>query len=80
MTFDSDQLLVCHINSANFPQNVRYVLGTHDYPTHETSLLRFPAGAVIKLEAREGLDEGKPAVWQPVWSECFQSGLRKSNS
>ena len=43
-------------------QNVRYVLGTHDYLTRETSLLRFPAGAVIKLEEREGLDEGRPCL------------------
>ena len=40
-------------------QNVRHVLGLHDYLTQETSLLSFQAGAVITLGEREGLDKGE---------------------
>lgn len=37
---------------------MRYVLAVYDYLTRETSLLSFPAGAVIRLEDKEGLDKG----------------------
>ena len=40
-------------------QNVRHVLALRDYLTQETSLLSFPAGAVITLGEREGLDKGE---------------------
>ena len=40
-------------------QNVRHVLALRDYLTQETSLLSFPAGAIITLEEREGLDKGE---------------------
>lgn len=40
-------------------QNVRHVLALDEYLTQETSLLSFPAGAVITLGEREGLDKGE---------------------
>ena len=47
------------LTSLSLHQSVRYVLAVRDYFTHETSLLSFPVGAVIKVEEKEGLDEGQ---------------------
>lgn len=48
-----------HVWRVLWPQETQFVLAVLDYDAIEETLLRFSAGAVIKLLPKEGQDKGK---------------------